>query len=158
MTPQFSVVIPVYNEEANLAELVRRCLVACKGTGKSFELILVDDGSRDKSREMLELASKNNSEIISIILNRNYGQHAAVFAGLEKSCGEIVITLDADLQNPPEEIPTLVDEMEKGVDVVGTVREKRKDSLFRKTSSSIVNQIVRKSTGVMMYDLSLIHI
>jgi undecaprenyl-phosphate 4-deoxy-4-formamido-L-arabinose transferase len=85
-------------------------------------------------------------------LNRNYGQHAAVFAGFEQSKGEIVITLDADLQNPPEEIPRLVDEMDRGVDVVGTVRENRMDSVFRRWASALINRVVRRTTGVMMHD------
>ncbi|MGD9948586.1 MAG: glycosyltransferase [Desulfobulbus sp.] len=150
--PDFSVVIPVYNEQGNLAELVDRCLSACRSTGRGFELILVDDGSRDGSQAMITEAADRNDEIIGIILNRNYGQHAAVFAGLQQSRGEVVITLDADLQNPPEEIPNLVKAMDEGVDVVGTVRENRQDSLFRRVASSLVNRMVQHSTGVMMHD------
>jgi undecaprenyl-phosphate 4-deoxy-4-formamido-L-arabinose transferase len=85
-------------------------------------------------------------------LNRNYGQHAAVMAGLAKASGEIVVTLDADLQNPPEEIPALVKEMDQGFDVVGSIRVSRNDSLFRKVCSSLVNKVVQRSTGVMMHD------
>jgi undecaprenyl-phosphate 4-deoxy-4-formamido-L-arabinose transferase len=147
-----SVVIPVYNEKDNLPELIERCLAACRETRKRFEIILVDDGSRDGSGGIIHRASDTNPEVIAVILNRNYGQHAAVTAGLEQSRGEIVITLDADLQNPPEEIPRLVLEMESGVDVVGTVRENRQDTLFRRVASSIVNSMVRRSTGVMMHD------
>ncbi|MDD2465685.1 MAG: glycosyltransferase [Desulfobulbus sp.] len=151
-SPEISVVIPVYNERENLTELIDRCLQACRGMERSFELILVDDGSRDGSRTMILEAADQHDELVGIILNRNYGQHAAVFAGLQQSRGEIVITLDADLQNPPEEIPNLVLAMDEGVDVVGTVRENRQDSLFRRVASGLVNRMVQQSTGVMMHD------
>jgi len=148
-----SLVIPVYNESENLEELVQRCLAVCRLGGWSFEIILVDDGSTDGSTDMITQAAKeHDSEIIGVILNRNYGQHAAVFAGLEQSQGMVVITLDADLQNPPEEIPRLMQEMAKGMDVVGTIRMHRNDSIFRRLSSSVVNTMVRKVTGVMMND------
>jgi len=152
VTPDLSVVIPVYNERDNLPELIDRCLAACQKNGRDFEIILVDDGSRDGSRDLILQAADQHTEVVGVILNRNYGQHAAVFAGLEQSKGNIVVTLDADLQNPPEEIPRLVDEMDRGVDVVGTVRENRQDSLFRRTASALVNRLVRQTTGVMMHD------
>ncbi|MCL1979935.1 MAG: glycosyltransferase [Proteobacteria bacterium] len=151
-SPELSVVIPVYNEQDNLTELVDRCLASCRSTGRGFEIILVDDGSRDNSRSMILAAADQHEEITGIILNRNYGQHAAVFAGLQQSRGEIVITLDADLQNPPEEIPNLVRAMDQGVDVVGTVRKNRQDSFFRRVASSLVNRMVQQATGVMMHD------
>jgi undecaprenyl-phosphate 4-deoxy-4-formamido-L-arabinose transferase len=151
-TSDLSVVIPVYNERDNLPELIDRCLAACQKTGRNFEIILVDDGSRDGSRDFILQAADQHDEVVGVILNRNYGQHAAVFAGLEQSKGRIVVTLDADLQNPPEEIPRLVAEMDRGVDVVGTVRENRQDSLFRRTASALVNRLVRQTTGVMMHD------
>lgn len=151
-TPEISVVIPVFNEKDNLPELIDRCLAACTKTGRSFEIILVDDGSRDGSRDLVARAGDHHPEIISLILNRNYGQHVAVFAGLEQSRGQIIITLDADLQNPPEEIPNLVREMDRGVDVVGTVRENRQDTFFRRNASALVNKIVQRTTGVMMHD------
>jgi len=148
-----SVVIPVFNEEENLDELIQRCLSACDRTGRLFEIILVDDGSSDSSAEKIDLAAKHNSgKVVGVFLNRNYGQHAAVFAGFKQSIGDIVITLDADLQNPPEEIPRLVDAMDKGYDVVGSVRTHRQDTLFRKAASAIINKGVQKSTGVMMHD------
>ncbi|MFZ0482345.1 MAG: glycosyltransferase [Desulfobacterales bacterium] len=148
-----SVVIPVFNEEENLDELIRRCLSACDRTGRLFEIILVDDGSSDSSAEKIDLAAKHNSgKVVGVFLNRNYGQHAAVFAGFKQSIGDIIITLDADLQNPPEEIPRLVDAMDKGYDVVGSVRTHRQDTLFRKAASAIINKGVQKSTGVKMHD------
>jgi undecaprenyl-phosphate 4-deoxy-4-formamido-L-arabinose transferase len=150
--PDFSVVIPVFNEKDNLPELIDRCLAACKQTCRTFEIILVDDGSRDGSRDLICGAADHHPEVIGLILNRNYGQHAAVFVGLQHSKGKIVITLDADLQNPPEEIPNLVREMDSGVDVVGTVRQDRQDSAFRRIASALVNRTVQRSTGVMMHD------
>jgi len=151
--PSLSVVIPVFNEEENLDELIRRCLLACDQTGCSFEIVLVNDGSTDGSAETIDAAAKNNpGKVVGVFLNRNYGQHAAVFAGFKQSRGDIIITLDADLQNPPEEIPRLVDAMDKGYDVVGTVRLQRQDSLFRRVASAIINKAVQKSTGVMMHD------
>jgi len=151
--PRLSVVIPVFNEEACLPELLRRCLAACATTKLSFELVLVDDGSSDRSRELIEEASAQNPEqVAGVLLNRNYGQHAAVMAGFEQARGEFIVTLDADLQNPPEEIPHLVTKLAEGFDVVGTVRGDRQDSGFRKLSSAIVNRVVQKSTGVLMHD------
>lgn len=148
-----SLVIPVFNEAENLGELITRCLTVCRQSGRKFEIILVDDGSMDGSGSMItEAAKQYGPEVVGVLLNRNYGQHAAVIAGLAQSRGDIVLTLDADLQNPPEEIPKLLQEMEKGFDVVGTVRLHRRDSLFRKYSSALVNSMVRRATGVMMHD------
>ncbi len=147
-----SLVIPVYNEAHSLTELLGRCLSTCRGAGRSFEILFIDDGSLDGSRDLIVQAADLHPEVIGLILNRNYGQHAAVFAGLEQSRGEIVVTLDADLQNPPEEIPNLIRELDRGVDVVGTVRENRQDSIFRRMASALVNHFVRKTTGVMMHD------
>lgn len=147
-----SLVIPVYNEKENLPELIERCLTTCRDIGRAFEIILIDDGSRDGSRTLILDAADQYPEVVGIILNRNYGQHAAVFAGLEQSKGEIVVTLDADLQNPPEEIPKLVREIDRGVDVVGTVRENRQDDGFRRLASIFVNRMVQQATGVMMHD------
>ena len=148
-----SLVIPVFNEEKNLEELIRRSLEVCSTMERSFEIILVDDGSMDSSRKIIADAAKINDEkIVGVFLNRNYGQHAAVMAGFAESKGKVVVTLDADLQNPPEEIPKLVNLMDDGFDVVGSVRIQRRDSLFRKIASFIINKAVQKSTGVMMND------
>jgi len=148
-----SVVIPVFNEDANLEELIRRCLDTCGKTKKAFEIILVDDGSTDRSRETIAQETERNPDrIVGVFLNRNYGQHAAVMAGFAQSRGDIVVTLDADLQNPPEEIPNLIASIETGVDVVGTVRVPRCDTIFRKVASAIVNKATQKATGVRMHD------
>jgi undecaprenyl-phosphate 4-deoxy-4-formamido-L-arabinose transferase len=148
-----SVVIPVLNEEKNLPELVRRCLEACHSLGLPFEIILVDDGSRDGSPQLiLEAARHHGDEVIGIFLNRNYGQHAAILAGFSCSKGDLVVTLDGDLQNPPEAIPILVKKAQEGYDVVGTVRVNRQDTGFRKLGSWIINKLVQRSTGVLMHD------
>ncbi len=151
--PVVSLVIPVFNEERNLPELIRRCLQACGNVGKPFEIVLVDDGSSDASARIItQEAQQNGGRIVGVLLNRNYGQHAAVMAGFAESRGRIVVTLDADLQNPPEEVPVLVRKMEEGFDVVGTVRLNRRDTLFRKVASRVVNKAARKATGVLMHD------
>jgi undecaprenyl-phosphate 4-deoxy-4-formamido-L-arabinose transferase len=141
--PHVSAVIPVYNEEANLPELHQRMIKALDSIGKSWELIYVDDGSADKSLELLTGYAAKDKRIKSVEFNRNYGQHAAVFAGLSQTTGDIVVTLDADLQNPPEEVPKLVSKMEEGYDVVGSVRKNRQDPLFRKIASKLVNRLTR---------------
>jgi undecaprenyl-phosphate 4-deoxy-4-formamido-L-arabinose transferase len=148
-----SVVIPVFNEEKNLEELIGRCLKTCWEMGGAFEIIFVDDGSTDGSaKKITTAAKKNNGNILGVILNRNYGQHAAIIAGFEASCGDIVVTLDADLQNPPEEIPKLVQKIREGFDVVGSVRVSRCDTLFRRLASNVINRSARKATGVIMHD------
>ncbi len=148
-----SVVVPVYNEEGCLQELIDRSLAALEKTGKRYELIMIDDGSRDRSPEIMKAASEANPDrVISCILNRNYGQHSAIMAGFSLVRGDLVITIDADLQNPPEEFPRLVEAAEAGNDVVGTVRQNRQDSLLRKIPSKIVNYAAQKATGVLMHD------
>ncbi|MFZ5959027.1 undecaprenyl-phosphate 4-deoxy-4-formamido-L-arabinose transferase [Pseudomonas knackmussii] len=148
-----SVVIPVYNEEASLPELLRRTDAACRQLGRDYEIVLIDDGSRDRSAELLqEAAEAPGSHVLAVILNRNYGQHAAIMAGFEHCSGDLVITIDADLQNPPEEIPRLVEQAALGYDVVGTVRENRQDSALRRYPSRLINMAVQRSTGVAMSD------
>ncbi|MDD4873176.1 MAG: glycosyltransferase [Kiritimatiellae bacterium] len=151
--PVLSVVIPVYNEEQNLEELITRVLKICKSTGKSFEVVFVDDGSRDKSSDIITKAVHDNpNHIVAVLLNRNYGQHVAIMAAMAESAGEFVITLDADLQNPPEEIPRVLEKLQEGADVVGTIRTPRHDPIFRKVFSYLTNKMVQKATGVMMHD------
>ncbi len=152
--PSFvSVVIPVFNEETNLEELVSRCLRVCRMLERPFEIIFVDDGSTDRSPEMIsEAAERNVDEVVGVLLNRNYGQHAAVMAGFAESRGDVVVTLDADLQNPPEEIPKLITKIEEGFDVVGSIRVPRRDTVFRRVASSMINKAVQRSTGVNMHD------
>ena len=148
-----SLVIPVFNEEANLAELIRRCTQVADQFEEDYELILIDDGSRDRSPQIIsEAAEMENSHVVGVLLNRNYGQHAAVMAGFAQAKGDIIVTLDADLQNPPEEIPKLIAKMRDGCDVVGSVRINRQDTWFRRVSSRLINKAVRAATGVLMND------
>lgn len=148
-----SVVIPVFNEADCLDELIRRCLTACGTMNRPFEIVLVNDGSADGSgAKIVDAAEKHPGRIVGVLLNRNYGQHAAVIAGLADAKGDIVVTLDADLQNPPEEIPRLVSKLEEGYDVVGTVRVPRCDTLLRRVASYMVNRVAQRSTGVKMHD------
>jgi len=149
---KIAVVIPVYNEEENLPALIKRLLPVMQGFGKPFEIILVDDGSKDNSLEILK-GFTEHPQIKVVELTRNYGQHAAILAGFSVVNADIVITMDADLQNPPEEITNLVKVMEEGnYDVVGTIRKGRKDSFFRILPSKIINMVARKITGVSMRD------
>ena len=148
-----SVVVPVFNEEPVLSELIERTVKACESSGSPYEIIFVDDGSSDKSVEMLSAASeKYPDKVVTCVLNRNYGQHSAIMAGFAEARGEIIITIDADLQNPPEEIPKLIAKMLEGYDVVGTVRKNRQDTIFRRIASKIVNRAARAATGVNMHD------
>ncbi|HEY5976180.1 MAG TPA: glycosyltransferase [Geobacteraceae bacterium] len=151
-TPYITVVIPVYNEEGNLETLFDRLYPVMQGIGRPFEIILTDDGSRDRSLAILTDLAARHPEVRVVEFNGNFGQHMAIMAAFEISRGEIVITLDADLQNPPEEIPKLVAEVEKGHDVVGSIRQKRQDTFFRKTASLMVNMVTRKMTGMRMSD------
>ena len=150
--PMISLVIPVYNEEENLHILMERIRPVMQGMGRPHEIILIDDGSRDSSLSILKgFASEPEVKVVELV--RNYGQHAAILAGFSVVTGDIIITLDADLQNPPEEIPKLVKEMEAGsYDVVGTIRKGRKDSMFRIIPSKIINIIARRITKVRMTD------
>ncbi|MDE0889460.1 MAG: glycosyltransferase [Phycisphaerales bacterium] len=153
MNESVSVVIPVYNEIENLDTLLERVVSTCEKLPNPWEVILVDDGSRDGSTDRLEAAAGlYGGHLRAIILNRNYGQHAAIICGFSHARGDIVITLDADLQNPPEEIPNLVRTIEQGNDVVGTIRRNRQDSFFRRKASACINWMVQKSTGVAMRD------
>ena len=147
-----SLVIPVYNEEENLNKLIERIRPVMQSMDRPYEIILIDDGSRDSSLSILRSLTKY-PEVRVVELVRNYGQHAAILAGFSIVRGDIAITLDADLQNPPEEIPKLVKEMEAGgYDVVGTIRKGRKDSLLRIIPSKIINIITRRITKVRMTD------
>jgi undecaprenyl-phosphate 4-deoxy-4-formamido-L-arabinose transferase len=150
--PRISIVIPIYDEEETLPELLDRLGRVTESLGSPYEIILVNDGSRDRSMDILRRAVARQPCLVVVDLNRNYGQHAAVFAGLERARGEIVVTLDADLQNPPEEIPKLVAKMEEGFDVVGSVRVKREDTLFRRSASRLMNALTVRTTGVQLHD------
>jgi undecaprenyl-phosphate 4-deoxy-4-formamido-L-arabinose transferase len=152
-TPEVSVVIPVYNEEASLPSLFSRIYPALDALGRSYELILVDDGSRDQSVRVLRGQFDRRPDVTRVVLlASNAGQHMAILAGFQYARGEIVVTLDADLQNPPEEIGKLLAKMEEGYDYVGSYRAERQDSLFRRMASRAMNRMRENMTRIRMTD------
>ncbi|HVN87327.1 MAG TPA: glycosyltransferase [Candidatus Binatia bacterium] len=150
--PQLSVVIPIFNEAANIALLHERLSRVMKDLGRPYEIWYVDDGSSDGSLDLLTQLTARDPQIGLIELTRNFGQHAAVLAGFAAARGDIIITLDGDLQNPPEEIPRLVAKIEEGYEVVGGWREARQDPAFRKLASRAVNELTAFTVGVKMKD------
>ncbi len=150
--PTVSVVIPVFNEERNLEPLYERLERVLEDLGQPYEVVFVDDGSRDRSLEFLRRLQEKHDAVRVIQLNRNYGQHAAVFAGLDHAQGDVIVTLDADLQNPPEEIPRLLDKLSEGHDVVAGWRQNRRDNAVRRLFSWAVNKLTCKVVGVDMQD------
>jgi undecaprenyl-phosphate 4-deoxy-4-formamido-L-arabinose transferase len=148
-----SVVIPVYNEEANLPALLSRLLGVFAALGRPAEAVFVDDGSRDGSLAILRRAASDHPGVVKVVeLVRNAGQHMAILAAFTATDGEYVITIDADLQNPPEEIPKLVVEMDRGHDVVSTVRQNRNDPFFRRVASRLANRTTALMTGMKLND------
>lgn len=145
-----SLVIPVYNESGNIDALMERLRPVLDDIAREREVeaVFVNDGSKDDSLQKLLQYHKKDPRVKIVEFNRNYGQHAAVFAGFEHSTGEVVVTLDADLQNPPEEIVKLLARIDEGHDVVGTRRLKRQDSAFRTWASKINVKITRSMTGL----------
>jgi undecaprenyl-phosphate 4-deoxy-4-formamido-L-arabinose transferase len=151
--PYLSIVVPVYNEADNLENLYSRLISVLDNVGKSYEIILVNDGSRDGTEAILNDLHHRRPEHIRIVhFNGNFGQHMAITAGFERARGEIIITLDADLQNPPEEIPNLVHAIEAGHDYVGSIRKNRQDTWFRRHASRLNNSIRARITGIVMTD------
>ena len=149
-----SVVVPVYNEEGNLPELIDAPLGRHgRASARPYELVFVDDGSRDRSLEILEAAARERPGRMRVLeLARNFGQHQAILAAFENVTGDVVVTLDADLQNPPEEIPKLLAKFDEGYDVVGGVRQNRQDSFLRKAASRLVNRATTLITRMRLTD------
>jgi len=151
--PEISVVIPVYNEEAGLAQLFGRLYPALDALGTSYEIVFVNDGSRDRSAAILREQWERRPDVTRVVLfAANAGQHMAIMAGFEHASGDIMITLDADLQNPPEEIGPLVAKMNEGYDYVGTIRRKRQDNAFRTYASKAMNRLREKITRIKITD------
>ncbi len=148
-----SVVIPVYNEEAGLGALFQRLYPALEALGLSYEVIFVNDGSRDRSAALLREQFARRPEVTRVVLlNGNFGQHMAIMAGFERCRGERIVTLDADLQNPPEEIAKLLAKMDQGCDYVGGVRSERHDNAFRRIGSRAMNAVRSRITRIHMTD------
>jgi undecaprenyl-phosphate 4-deoxy-4-formamido-L-arabinose transferase len=151
--PRLSVVIPVYNEEAGLPALFDRLYPSLDALGESYEVIFVDDGSRDLSVQLLREQFQRRSEVTRVIVfAANFGQHMAIMAGFEHAHGAVVVTLDADLQNPPEEIRKLLGKFNEGYDYVGSYRQQRQDSLFRRAASRAMNHVRERITDIRMTD------
>jgi len=151
--PRVSVVIPVYNEEEVLPALFARLYPALDALGRAYELIFVDDGSRDASPRLLRAQFEQRPEVTRVLLLAgNFGQHMAIMAAFEHARGEVVVTLDADLQNPPEEIAKLLAKMDEGHDYVGSYRRTREDSAFRRIASRLMNRVRERITEIRMTD------
>jgi undecaprenyl-phosphate 4-deoxy-4-formamido-L-arabinose transferase len=153
MKPEISVVIPIYNEQAGLAHLFARLYPALDALGTPYEIVFVNDGSRDNSASILADQFRLRPDVTRVVLfNGNYGQHMAILAGFEATRGDIIVTLDADLQNPPEEIKNLVAKMREGYDYVGSIRRKRQDSAWRTIASKLMNRLREKITHIKITD------
>lgn len=151
--PDLSVVIPVYNEEDGLAALFGRLYPALDALGRSYEIVFVNDGSQDRSAAILREQYQRRPDVTRVILfNGNFGQHLAIMAGFEHTRGKYVVTLDADLQNPPEEIGRMIAEMDRGHDYVGTIRKMRQDTAFRRYASRAMNGLRERITRIQMTD------
>jgi glycosyltransferase involved in cell wall biosynthesis len=151
--PDISVVVPVFNEEENLEELHREIVEALQKTGPTYEIILIDDGSTDSSWTALRGLQQKDGRVKLIRLRRNFGQTAALAAGFDRARGEIIVSLDADLQNDPNDIPSLIQKIEEGYDLVSGWRKSRKDKfLSRRVPSTIANKLISWLTRVPLHD------
>jgi len=152
-TTEISVVVPVFNEEPNLRELHRRIVATLETLGRSFEIVAVDDGSKDRSLETLKAIRAEDPRLRVVQLARNFGQGPAIYAGFANVRGEIVCLLDADLQNPPEELPKLIAKIDDGYDYAGGRRSGRNESFSRQLGSRFLNWIIRRTTRTAFYDM-----
>lgn len=151
--PDISVVIPVFNESENLEELHRELVAALEKTGRPFDVILIDDGSTDSSWTVLRSLQHKDGRVKLICLRRNFGQTAALAAGFDHARGGIIVSLDADLQNDPNDIPSLIQKIEEGYDIVSGWRRRRKDKfLTRRVPSTIANTLISRLTRVRLHD------
>jgi|TARA_B100001564_G_scaffold185334_1_gene155712 glycosyltransferase involved in cell wall biosynthesis len=147
------VVVPLYNEEESLPHLVEQLLAALRPSGERFELVLVNDGSSDRTAEVLERLSRDIPELVGVVLRKNYGQTAAMAAGFDVAQGEVIVSLDGDLQNDPADIPMLLAKLREGYDLVSGWRHQRQDAaLQRKLPSKIANRLIGRVTGVRLHD------
>lgn len=151
--PDVSIVVPIYNEVESIPRLLEAIETSARNAGLSYEIICVDDGSRDGSDDLLKQQANLRSDLKAIILRRNYGQTPAMAAGFGQAQGKVIITLDGDLQNDPSDIPTLLDKLDEGYDLVSGWRKNRQDaSLTRVLPSKIANWLIAKVTGVQLHD------
>lgn len=152
--PDVSVVVPVYDEEESLPELARQITDACEGAGYTFEVWLVDDGSRDNSWGLIETLRQRDPRFAGIRLKRNYGKSAALSIGFEQARGRHVVTMDADLQDDPSEIPNLIAELQGGYDLVSGWKKQRHDPLDKRLPSKFFNFVTRKISGIPLHDFN----
>jgi undecaprenyl-phosphate 4-deoxy-4-formamido-L-arabinose transferase len=150
--PDVSIVIPVYNEQATIDELYRRLAEAVDASGRTWEAIVVDDGSADGTFERLKAIHEADERVRVVRFKRNFGQHPAMHAGFVRARGDVVVTMDGDLQNAPEDIPRLIDAVEAGTDVASGRRRARHDSWARTLPSRLINGMLRRFTGVRIDD------
>lgn len=149
-----TVILPIYNEHENITPLIAEVEAALDATGRSYEIIAVDDGSNDGSVELLRRLAVEHTHLRAIFFRKNSGQAAAFDAGFRSASGDIVVTMDADLQNDPKDIPALIEKLETGFDMVTGWRKNRKDgAVLRKIPSAIANRLIRRLTGTKIHDL-----
>lgn len=152
--PEISVVVPIHDELANIEPLVAALDASLDGTGRSCEYVLVDDGSTDGSAALIDRVAAHHGHVVPVHLRRCFGQTAALAAGLEASRGDIIVFLDADLQNDPADIPSMLDRLDEGHDVVHGWRQSRQDVFWsRRLPSLVANWLIRRATGVKVRDL-----
>lgn len=152
-SPDLSVVIPIYNEEAVLPRLFERLYASLDSLQRDYQVVFVDDGSRDNSLALLKAQYQARPDVTRVVwLRTNAGQHAAILAGFEHARGECIITLDADLQNPPESIATILEAFDQGYDYIGTIRDKRRDALWRDLGSRAMNWLRERVTRIRITD------
>ena len=154
MTPDLSIVVPVYDEAESLPELVRQIRSACEGAGYAFEVWLVDDGSRDGSWDVIEGLHEDDPRFAGLRLRRNYGKSAALARGFEHARGRYVVTLDADLQDDPAEIPAMVGMLREGADLVSGWKQTRNDPLSKTVPSRFFNFVTRSLSGIPLHDFN----
>jgi glycosyltransferase involved in cell wall biosynthesis len=152
--PDVSIVVPLLNEEQSLRELADQITKALAETSYSYEILFIDDGSTDRSWEIVEQLSRNHDEIQGIRLRRNYGKSDALQTGFERSAGRFVVTMDADLQDDPNEIPAMIEKLESGADLVSGWKKKRHDPISKTIPSRFFNAVTRWVTGIKLHDFN----
>ena len=151
--PYLSLIIPVYNEADTLVPLHQEITNSCRKMGHTYEIIFVDDGSRDDSFSVLKKIQSEDPKVSIIRLRKNFGQTPALVAGFDHSSGKVIITLDADLQNDPNDFGLLIEKLEEGYDIVNGWRKKRRDKLLsRRVPSNLANWLISTITGVKLHD------
>lgn len=153
-TPEVSVIVPVLDEEASLDELLRELDDSLTMAGVSYEVVMVDDGSTDDSWRVIQQAARNDDRVHGIRLRRNFGKSAALATGLRESRGRLIVTIDADLQDDPAEIPRMLKEVEGGTDLVTGWKVDRRDPWTKRLPSAVFNALTRRTTGVHLHDMN----